>query len=220
MYSSGKKKGVNSSEMIKGDDLRECDLTTLFRDGVGNSCSVAKSGAAFYIFFAINMSNETLVGVKDAGLEIRNWLIWDKGNVGFHAMGAQYKPNYESFLYCHKAKSSPVWFGQQNEQTLWRHPVEREGLHPTMKPVALIEHALGNSSKQGDIVLDVFGGSGSTLIACEKTGRENRSMELDPKYCDVIIKRWQEFTGKQAVHEDTGVLYDNIQVVENIQEVA
>jgi DNA modification methylase len=83
-----------------------------------------------------------------------------------------------------------------------------------MKPVALIEHALGNSSKQGDIVLDVFGGSGSTLIACEKTGRENRSMELDPKYCDVIIRRWQEFTGKQAVHEQTSVLYNNIQTVE------
>ena len=77
-------------------------------------------------------------------------------------------------------------------------------LHPTMKPVALVERAVMNSSKRGDLVLDPFGGSGTTLIACEKTGRHARLIELEPKYCDVIIARWQEFSGKEATHNSTG----------------
>ena len=203
MYSNGIKAGKNSEEMIKADDLRGEDLTALFLDSMTNATTATKEGAAFYIFFAINRSDETISGIDNAGLDIRNWLIWDKGNVGFHAMNAQYKPNYEAFLYCHKKTFSPSWYGALNEQTLWRHPVEREGLHPTMKPVTLISHALKNSSKSGDVVLDVFGGSGSTLIACDMEGRESRLMELDPKYCDVIVKRWQDFTGKQAILETT-----------------
>jgi len=204
MYSDGKKAGKNSAEMIKADDLRGEDLENLFCDSLICAATSTKDGGAFYIFFGINRADETMGGVSGAGLEIRNWLIWDKGNVGFHAMGAQYKPNYEAFLYCHKVKQSPSWFGSNNQQTLWRHPVEREGLHPTMKPVTLVSHALENSSKPGDTVLDLFGGSGSTLIACEKTARDCRMMELDPRYCDVIIQRWQNFTGQTATLEATG----------------
>jgi DNA modification methylase len=80
----------------------------------------------------------------------------------------------------------------------------RNDLHPTMKPVALVERALRNSSKTGDIVLDPFGGSGSTLIACEKTGRQARLIELDPRYCDVIVQRWQDWTGATAVLDGCG----------------
>ena len=83
-------------------------------------------------------------------------------------------------------------------------------VHPTQKPVALPEEAINNSSKGQDIVVDLFGGSGSTLIACEKTGREARLMELDPKYVDVIVRRWQEFTGKTAVLESTGQSFDEV----------
>lgn len=210
MYSGGKKAGRNSAEMIKADDLRGDDLVQLFLDSISCASFHSKDGAAMYIFFAINRSAETLVGLSGAGLEVRNWLIWDKGNVGFHAMGAQYKPNYEAFLYCHKTGKSPAWYGGQKEQTIWRHPVEREGLHPTMKPVSLLQRALNNNTKQGDEVLDLFGGSGSTLIACEKTARDCRMMELDPKYCDVIIKRWQDFTGQEATHEASGKTYAEI----------
>jgi len=210
MYSSGKKAGKNSVEMIKADDLRGDDLAQLFLDSISCASAASKDGAAMYIFFAINRSAETLSGLSGVGLEVRNWLIWDKGNVGFHAMGAQYKPNYEAFLYCHKIGKSPAWYGGQKEQTIWRHPIEREGLHPTMKPVSLLQRALQNNSKQGDEVLDLFGGSGSTLIACEKTARDCRMMELDPKYCDVIIKRWQDFTGEQATLEATGQTYGEL----------
>jgi DNA modification methylase len=82
--------------------------------------------------------------------------------------------------------------------------------HPTQKPVELPERAITNSSKSGDTILDLFGGSGSTLIACEKINRHARLMELDPKYCDVIIKRWEEFTGKKAIHADTGLEFSNL----------
>ena len=82
--------------------------------------------------------------------------------------------------------------------------------HPTPKPVKMIEPNIRACAKKDDIVLDLFGGSGSTLIACEKTGRINRSMELDPKYCDVIIKRWQDFTGKQATLESNGKTYNEL----------
>ena len=79
-----------------------------------------------------------------------------------------------------------------------------------MKPVALVERAINNSSKRGGVVLDLFGGSGTTLIACEKTARTGRMMELDPKYADVIIRRWQEYTGKQAAREGDGALFDDV----------
>ena len=210
MYSGGKKSGKNSAEMIKADDLRGEDLSQLFLESITCATVSAKDGAALYIFFAINRSAETLSGLSNIGVEIRNWLIWDKGNVGFHAMGAQYKPNYEAFLYCHKTGKSPAWYGGQKEQTVWRFPVEREGLHPTMKPVALLSQAISNSSKAGDEILDLFGGSGSTLIACEKTGRDCRMMELDPKYCDVIIARWQDFTGQQAALEGDGRTFSEV----------
>ena len=86
----------------------------------------------------------------------------------------------------------------------------RNDLHPTMKPVALVERAVKNSSKSRDIVLDPFGGSGSTLIACEKAGRNARLIELDPKYCDVIIQRWQEFSGGTAVLDSDGRSFEEI----------
>ena len=88
------------------------------------------------------------------------------------------------------------WCGARDQADVWffDKPV-RNDLHPTMKPVALVERAIRNSSKTRDIVLDPFGGSGSTLIACEKTGRQGRFVELDPKYCDVIVQRWQEWIG-------------------------
>jgi DNA modification methylase len=86
----------------------------------------------------------------------------------------------------------------------------RNDLHPTMKPVALVERAILNSSKTRDVVLDPFGGSGSTMIACEKTGRHARLVELDPKYCDVIVRRWKEFSGGAATLDGDGRSYEEI----------
>jgi DNA modification methylase len=114
-----------------------------------------------------------------------------------------YKFQHEPIFYCHRRGQSDPWYGDKSQSTLWQEKKPAANrLHPTMKPVELIERALVNSSKAGDLVLDLFGGSGSTLIACERTGRSSRLMELDPKYCDVIVRRWQDFTGKTAHLED------------------
>lgn len=121
----------------------------------------------------------------------------------------RYKFQHEPIFYCHVEGESDAWYGDKTQSTLWQEKKPAANrLHPTMKPVELIERALRNSSKAGDRVVDLFGGSGSTMIACEKTGRESSLMELDPKYADVIVKRWQDFTGRQAVHEETGLSFE------------
>jgi DNA modification methylase len=163
MYQNGKKKGKDSYEAIKNDDLKNESLTDLFYESISNAIINTKSNSAFYIFFGINKSKETIEAISNLDLEIRNWLIWDKGNVGFHAMGAQYKPNYESFLYCFKEGNPPEWVGNQQQQTIWRHSVERLGLHPTMKPITLISQAIENHNIS--LLLDLFLGSGSTMVA-------------------------------------------------------
>lgn len=190
MYQGGKKKGKDSYEAIKNDDLKGDDLSDLFKESLTNAILFTIENCAFYIFFAINKSKETIEGINQLDLEIRNWLIWDKGNVGFHAMGAQYKPNYESFLYCFKNGNSPIWKGNQQQQTIWRHSIERLGLHPTMKPISLIQQAIQNH--ETNLILDLFLGSGSTMVASHQLKRKCYGMELDPKYCQVIIDRMRK----------------------------
>ena len=125
--------------------------------------------------------------------------MWDKKSIGLG--NSNYRPQHEFIFYC-----GGQWFGDKSESDVWYMSRGNTGayVHPTQKPVEMIERALKNSSKAGDIVIDCFGGSGSTLIACEKNARKARLMELDPKYCDVIVKRWQAFTGKTAKLEATG----------------
>jgi DNA modification methylase len=103
------------------------------------------------------------------------------------------------------------WYGNQSQSTVWEENepmANRE--HPTAKPVALIERALVNSSQPGDLVVDLFGGSGSTLIGCERRGRKSRLMEIDPRYVDVVVRRWQEYTGKPVVLDGEGRNFEEI----------
>lgn len=113
--------------------------------------------------------------------------------------GSDYQRQYEPILYGWKQGNDHYWCGARDQGNVWfvKKP-SKNTLHPTMKPVELIERALKNSSKSRDIVMDCFGGSGSTLIACEKLGRQCRMVELDPKYVDVIVKRWEDFTGRKG----------------------
>ena len=111
----------------------------------------------------------------------------------------------------HVAGQKDPWYGDKSQSTLWQeNKPAANRLHPTMKPVELVERALLNSSKAGDIVADLFGGSGSTLIGCERRGRKARLMEIDPKYADCIVRRYQEYTGKQAVLDGDGRTFDEI----------
>ena len=136
-------------------------------------------------------------------------MIWAKHT--FTLGRADYQRQYEPILYGWPAGHDRYWCGARDQGDVWFvDKPARNDLHPTMKPVALVERAIRNSSKSRDIVLDPFGGSGSTLIACEKTGRQARLVELDPKYCDVIVQRWQEWAGASAVLEGDGRSFEEI----------
>ena len=162
-----------------------------------------KPGAPFYVFAPQGGEQMMMMMMQEACLPVRHELIWVKNN---HVLGrADYHYKHEPVLYGWKDGAGHPWYGDRNKFSIWNvdKPMQSK-LHPTMKPVELVEIPIQNSSKGHDVVLDLFGGSGTTMIACEKTGRQARLMELDPKYCDVIVKRWQDFTGKQAIHAETG----------------
>ena len=142
----------------------------------------------------------------DAGGKWSTFIIWAKNT--FTLGRSDYQRQYEPILYGWKQGVDHFWCGDRDQSDIWNYNKPRvNDLHPTMKPVELVERAIKNSSKSLDIVLDLFGGSGTTLIACEKTGRQARLIELDPKFADVIVKRWEEYTGQQAVREGDGVKF-------------
>ena len=137
--------------------------------------------------------------MRDAGLEVRHNLIWEKSAATFSMGRLDYDYKHEPIFYTW-TKKHKFYGNGECKNTVWQFPKPRKcDLHPTMKPVELVAECLKNSSKKGDPVADIFGGSGTTLIACEQLGRRCYMMELDPHYCDVIIDRWEKLTGKKAV---------------------
>lgn len=154
---------------------------------------VSKAGAAFYIWHADSEGYNFRTACKDVGWTVRECLIWNKNSLVLGRQDYQWK--HEPCLYGWKDGASHAWYGDRKQTTVidWDRPTKSED-HPTMKPVGLFGYQIKNSSKSGDIVLDLFGGSGTTIIACEQLGRKGYSMELDPRYCDVIRKRWWKFT--------------------------
>ncbi len=184
---------------IEGDSLVGKDLSALFCEALACAEAVTRDSAAFYIWYANGKAVETFAGFSTLTLKVRAVLCWYKIKSGLGAFMSQYIPNYEPCIYAHKAGKSPKWFGPSDEKTVWELKRDwRNDYHPTQKPVELVERALTNSSKPKDIILDLFGGSGATLIACEKLARRCFMMEVDPHYVDVIISRWEQFTGKKA----------------------
>ena len=187
-------------QKIIADTLQGEDLTDLFYESLSTAITWLKDGSALYVWYASGKSIETFASLAKLPLKLRAVIQWYKVKSGLGAFMSQYIPNCEPCMYLHKEGCSPAWYGPTNEKTVWELKKEStNSFHPTQKPVELPERAITNSTKQGDMVLDLFGGSGSTLIACEKINRFARLMELDPKYCDVIVKRWEDFTGKQAI---------------------
>jgi len=164
-----------------------------------------KAGAPYYLCSPQGgrMMMMMMMMMHEAGLPQRHEIIWRK-NV-FVLGRADYHYQHEPILYGWKEGAGHAWYGGRDQTSVWdvAKPQKSE-LHPTMKPVELVEKAVGNSSKAGDLILDAFGGSGSTVIACERLGRFGRLAELDPHYCDVIVRRWQQYTGKRATLEATG----------------
>ena len=147
--------------------------------------------------------------MEAAGFQVRCQIIWAKNTFAWGF--GRYKFQHEPIFYCHLAGEKDPWYGDKSQSTLWNeNKPAANRLHPTMKPVELIARALGNSSKAGDTALDLFGGSGSTLIACERQGRKARLMELDPKYADVIVIRYQDYSGKPAILAGDGRTFAEI----------
>jgi hypothetical protein len=155
--------------------------------------------------------------MEAAGFEVRCQIIWAKNTFAWGF--GRYEFQHEPLFYCHVAGQKDPWYGDKSQSTLWEeNKPAANRLHPTTKPVELIERALANSSKAGDIVVDLFGGSGSTMIGCERRGRKARLMEIDPKYADVITNRYQEYSGKKARLEGDGRTFDEI-AQERLKEV-
>jgi DNA modification methylase len=184
---------VKAHGMIIGDDLKGDDLLAMVADSISNAIMGAKSGVASYICFTWRTYAEFHAALTSIGLKPSACIVWDKKSIGLGR--SDYRPQHEFIFYC-----GGQWHGDKAQSDVWYMSRGGTGqyVHPTQKPVELIEKGLLNSSKGGDVIHDCFGGSGSTLIACEKNNRNAYLMELDPKYCDVIVKRWEDFTGKKA----------------------
>jgi DNA modification methylase len=157
--------------------------------------------AALYICHASAWQMDTEACMRRAGIEPRVQIVWVKNTFAWGF--GRYKFRHEPIFYAHIKGKPDNWYGDKTQNTAWEEKKPSANrLHPTMKPVEIVERALSNSSMVGNIVLDLFMGSGTTLIACEKNSRISYGMELDPIYCDVIVKRWEEFTGKKAQREE------------------
>ena len=175
---------------IENDTLQGQELTDLFYESLMNADLFSHDHCAFYIWYSTNKSVETFNSFANLNLEVRAVLCWYKVKSGLGAFMAQYIPNFEPFIYAFKKGKSPQWFGASDEKSVWELKKDSKNeYHPTQKPVELPERAIKNSSKENNIVLDVFGGSGSTMVAAQQLNRKARLMELDPKYCQVIIDR-------------------------------
>ena len=193
-YEGGSKK----RDQIKNDEMADEEFRQFLKDVYIAANAVMKAGAVFYIWHADSEGYNFRGAAHDAGWKVRQCLIWKKSTM---VMGRQdYHWKHEPCLYGWKEGAGHLWATDRKQTTILEFDKpNRNKEHPTMKPVALFEYQMLNNTKGGDIVLDSFGGSGTTLLAAEKNGRVAYLMELDPKYCDVIVQRWEEFTGKKAV---------------------
>ncbi|OOY34395.1 site-specific DNA-methyltransferase [Solemya velum gill symbiont] len=205
--------GNNAKDKMRGKDRRIMndnlgdDFYQFLKDALTNLLSVTKG--ACYIAMSSSELDTLQKAFRDAGGKWSTFIVWAKNT--FTLGRSDYQRQYEPILYGWREGNDHFWCGARDQGDVWffNKPVKND-LHPTMKPVELVERALRNSSKSRDIVLDLFGGSGSTLIACEKTGRAARLIELDPKYVDVIVRRWQDYSGEQAIRASDDRLFDEV----------
>jgi len=167
---------------------------------------LARCDGAVYIAMSSSELDTLQSAFRAAGGHWSTFIIWAKNT--FTMGRADYQRQYEPILYGWREGSKRHWCGDRDQGDVWQiKKPHKNDLHATMKPVELVERAIRNSSRPGDTVLDCFGGSGTTMIAAEKSGRQARLMELDPKYVDVIVRRWEDFTGDAAIREVDGAAF-------------
>lgn len=183
---------------IKNDNMEDEHFRKFLTDAFKAADEVLKPGGAVYIWHADSEGFNFRAACKDAGWNVRQCLIWNKNSL---VMGRQdYQWKHEPCLYLWKEGAAHFWNSDRSQTTVIDcDKPKKNDIHPTMKPVKLFDYLIQNSSRKDEIVLDMFGGSGTTIIACEQDGRSARVMELDPRYVDATIKRYEEFTGEKAV---------------------
>jgi len=175
---------------IESDEFQNEDLSNLFQDSINNACIFSKDTSPFYIWYAGGKSKETYLGLSNTPIEVRAVICWYKVKSGSGAFMSQYIPNYEPCIYGFKEGKSISWYGATDEKTVWEFPKDKSNdFHLTQKPIPVVERALKNSSKTKDLIYDCFLGGGSTMVASHQLKRKCYGMELDPKYCQVIIDR-------------------------------
>lgn len=195
---------------IEGDSAKSDEEAgeKLWKPAFANMRENAASHCSIYCTMPQGGAHMMMMMMASASWQVKHELIWVKNNIVLGRCDYNYR--HEPILFGW-AETHKFYGNGEFMQSVWEVPKpQKSDLHPTMKPVLLVVNAIKNSSKEHDIILDLFGGSGSTLIACEQTGRVCRMMELDPHYCDVIVRRWQDFTGKKAVHESSGKTFDDM----------
>lgn len=183
---------------ILNDNMDDADFRDFLKKAFNCASSFMQDGAVFYIFHSDSEGYNFRGACHDIGWKVRQCLIWEKNSITLGRQDYQWK--HEPCLYGWKDGAGHSWYNGRAETTILNFDkTKKNDLHPTMKPLDLIGYLMQNSSKKDDVVLDLFGGSGSTLIACEQLNRKCYMMELDPKYVDVIIARWETLTGQKAV---------------------
>ena len=195
---------------IQNDELTGENLQVFLQQAFACGVTASSSDAPWFVWHASRFQREFENALNECSVNVRQQIIWVKGEgregtaeVAAPAIGrSHFRWLHEPCFYASLGK--PFNAGDRKTTTVWTVTRQTTGtVHPTQKPTDLIKIALDNSSKPGQLILDLFGGSGSTLIASEQNNRKARLMELDPAYCDVIIKRWEDFTGKKAILEES-----------------
>ncbi len=223
-HATGLGKNHHPEFPMASGEMTESEFTDFLSNGLTCMAANCVDGAIGYVCMDWRHMSELLVGIGRANLELKNLCVWAKDNAG---MGSFYRSQHELIFVVKNGKGrhrNNVQLGQfgRYRTNVWRYPgansfsrTTEEGnllaLHPTVKPVAMVADAIMDCSARGDIILDGFLGSGTTLIAAERTGRVCYGLELDPNYVDTIIRRWQSFTGKSAVHLKSGRTFDEIE---------
>lgn len=202
-----KNKALNSvqkagrcTENIANDNISVDDLYPILVKAMTNCRENCKDCACYYVTSPQGgeLGLMMMMMMKDAGLPVRHMIIWEKNSATFSLGRLDYDYQHEPIFYTW-TKSHKNYREGEFRTTIWKYDKPRKcDLHPTMKPVDLVANCMMDASIEGNIVLDMFGGSGTTIIAAEQLGRKARLMELDPHYCDVIIARWEKMTGKKA----------------------
>ena len=189
------------TENIANDTLAVDELYKVLVKAMSNARECTADDACYFVAsppggeFGLMM----MMMMKDAGLRVRHQIVWNKDSATFSLGRLDYDYKHEAIMYTW-TKTHHNYRGGQFRTSVWDiTKVHKCDLHPTMKPIALVANCILDGTKEGDIVLDIFGGSGTTLIAAEQLGRKCYTMEIDPHYCDVIIARWEKETGKTAI---------------------